>query len=136
MRAIGKLVGLFLFFIFLLAGGMMITKIFLSPVAVVSKTFDADNIIYNYEWFKRQYNDIIAFNQKIDIAQSQISRFEESAGPRTNWTFEDKQEANRLNSVVLGLRNQRESMIAEYNAKSSMVNRSIFKTGDLPETIN
>ncbi|QIG69791.1 hypothetical protein EVB81_222 [Rhizobium phage RHph_I46] len=136
MRAIGKLVGLFLFFIFLLAGGMMITKIFLSPVAVVSKTFDADNIIYNYEWFKRQYNDIIAFNQKIDIAQSQISRFEESAGPRTNWTFEDKQEANRLNSVVLGLRNQRESMIAEYNAKSSMVNRSIFKTDDLPETIN
>ncbi|QIG73995.1 hypothetical protein PP935_gp220 [Rhizobium phage RHph_N34] len=136
MRAIGKFVGLFLFFVFLLGGGLMITKIFLAPVAVVSKTFDSDNIIYNYEWFKRQYNDIIAFNQKIDIAQSQISRFEESAGPRTNWTFEDKQEANRLNSVVLGLRNQRETMIAEYNAKSSMVNRSIFKTGDLPETIN
>ncbi|QIG68155.1 hypothetical protein EVB55_220 [Rhizobium phage RHph_Y68] len=136
MTAIAKFVGLLLFFVLLLAGGMMFTKLVLSPVAMVTKTFDADNVIYNYEWFKRQYNDIVAFNQKIDIAQSQISRFEESAGPRTNWTFEDKQEANRLSSVVLGLRNQRESMIAEYNAKSSMVNRSIFKTGDLPERID
>jgi hypothetical protein len=135
MKELVKIVGFALFLGLLLAGGTMLLKIVLTPLSIVEKTLDANNVIYNYEWFKRQYNDVIAFDQKIDLAQRQITKFEDSAGPRTNWTFEDKQEANRLNSVVLGLQTQRESMIAEYNAKSSMVNRSIFKTGDLPETL-
>ncbi|QGZ14211.1 hypothetical protein PP940_gp180 [Rhizobium phage RL2RES] len=130
-----KIIGYILLAGFLITGGAMVSKIVLSPLSVATKTFDADNMIYNYEYFKRQYYDIVAFNQKIDNAQRQITSFEDSAGPRTNWTFEDKQESNRLNSVVLGLRNQRENMIAEYNARSKMANRSIFKTGELPESL-
>lgn len=103
---------------------------------VVTKTLDADNIIYNYEWFKRQFNDIEAFSQQLTFAKDAVENFKKDSGPREKWTFEDKQEYARLNSIVLGLQNTRQAMIADYNAKSSMVNRSIFKTGDLPNFID
>jgi hypothetical protein len=102
---------------------------------VISKTIDADNVLANYEWFKRQYEDIRGMEPKLQSAQSSLNSFMQSAGPRSAWTFEDKQEASRLNSVILGLTNQRVGMINEYNARTQMANRNIFRTGDLPETI-
>lgn len=105
------------------------------PARVVSKTFDADNMIYNYQWFKQQYADIEAISTKADNADAALKAFETSAGDRTAWTFEDKQRDQQLASIALGLKNQRASMVAEYNARSQEVNRSIFKTGDLPDHI-
>lgn len=102
---------------------------------VLTKTFDADNMIYNYEWFKRQNQDVQAIGTKLTAAEQAQSIFEQSAGSRDGWKFDDRTEWNRLNTIVLGLRNQRASMVAEYNARSEMANRSIFKTGDLPLTL-
>ena len=94
---------------------------------IIQKTYDADNVIYNYEWFKQRYESIGALKTKIKNAQASVEAFESSAGPRKDWTFEDKTEDARLQSVVLGLKNQLEDITAEYNARAKMVNRNIFQ---------
>jgi hypothetical protein len=114
----------------------VVTMPFRTAVGVAERTFNPDNAIYNYEWFKRQRQDVIAFDQKIASAQLALDSFTAAAGDRSKWTFEDKTEWSRLNSVILGLRNQRAGMVAEYNARTEMANRDIFRTGDLPETLN
>lgn len=94
---------------------------------VIQKTYDANNVIYNYEWFKQRYEDIQAIDTKITNAETSKTNFETSAGPRDKWTFEDKTEDSRLGSVVLGLQNQKEDLIAEYNARAKESNRNIFQ---------
>lgn len=134
-----KIILLFFFFVIVmtivgtLAG--VVTLPFRSAAAVAEKTFNADNMIYNYEWFKRQNEDVQAFDQKIAAAELAKKGFEAHAGDRSTWKFEDRQEWSRLNNVLLGLTSQRISMVAEYNAKVQMANRNIFRTGDLPERL-
>ncbi len=41
---------------------------------IVNKTIDADNVIYNYEWFKRRHEDIGAIDAKITSARAAESR--------------------------------------------------------------
>jgi hypothetical protein len=94
---------------------------------IIDRTYNADNAIYNYEWFKNRSQEIKAVHAQGANAQASLTAFEASAGPRTTWTFEDKTEHARLSAVVLGLRNHYESIVAEYNARASQVNRAIFK---------
>lgn len=94
---------------------------------IIQKTYNADNVIYNYEWFKDRYEAIQAIDTKIANAQASVDGFESSAGDRANWTFEDKTEDSRLRSVVLGLKNQKEDLIAEYNSRAKQANRNIFQ---------
>ena len=104
---------------------------------VFDKTIDADNVIYNYEWFKQQHEDVQAIDVKILDADSNLTSFKEELGDRTDWHREDREEVSRLNAVCLGLKNQRADMVSEYNARSRMANRSIFKANDvnLPKEI-
>ena len=103
---------------------------------IVERTLNADNVIYNYEWFKRQREDVAAMDVKLRNAEASMTSFEQSAGPRDTWKFDDRTEWNRLNAIVLGLRNQRTDMVAEYNAKAKMANRNIFMSGDLPAELS
>lgn len=103
---------------------------------VIQKTLKADNVIQNYEWFKQQYQDYNAIGQKIADADSSIARFKRDAGERSKWTFEDKNEYGRLNSIYDGLKFQRADIAGKYNARSQMMNRELFKTSDLPATLN
>jgi len=123
-----------------LAGVTSLVNMAINPIVqagrVVNKTIDADNVLGNYEWFKRQAADYGAFDAKIATAQAAVDSFVAAAGPRTAWTFEDKQESARLNSVLQGLKSQKAGIAAEYNARSQMLNRSIFKSNDLPESLN
>jgi hypothetical protein len=105
-------------------------------VGIAERTLNSDNVIANYEWFKRQYQDIQAFDTKIANAEAAQKAFEQSAGPRETWKFDDRQEWSRLNAVLLGLSNQRRDMVAEYNARTEMANRNLFRTSDLPAIIN
>lgn len=102
------------------------------PGKIIEKTMDADNVIYNYEWFKEAYNEIEATDLKIQNASSAVALFKDEAGSRTDWTFEDKNEYSRLNTIFMGLQNYRISLAAKYNARSKMVNRKIFKGRDCP----
>lgn len=104
------------------------------PGRVVQKTFDADNMIYNYEWFRTQYADIQSMDAKIAAVQQSIASFEASAGERSTWASSDRNRWDFLNSQLIGLQNQRTTMVATYNGRSSQANRSIFMAG-LPETV-
>lgn len=94
---------------------------------IIQKTYDSDNVIYNYEWFKNQFEAINAIKGKINNADADITSFELSAGARSTWTFEDKTEDARLHTIATGLKNQYEDMVAQYNARAKMVNRNIFQ---------
>jgi hypothetical protein len=101
----------------------------------VEKTLDADNAIYNYEYFKQAYQDICAMDKKIATAQAAVDEFSEDAGPREKWDSQDKQEGARLKTNLTGLRNVRNDLVATYNARAKMVNRSIFMGKDVPASI-
>jgi len=105
------------------------------PAGVIDRTFNPDSMIHNYEWFKQTYQDVQALDQKIRNAQATVDDFKATAGPRSEWGYGAQTEFGRLSGVLLGLKNQRNDVAAEYNARSKMANRNIFKTGDLPETI-
>lgn len=102
------------------------------PAQVIDEVLQPANIIQNYEWFELTYNDALALDRQIKGAQSQIATFEDSAGDRSGWDRIDKTEHARLNAILQGLRQQRESVIADYNARSNLLTRSIFKGADLP----
>ena len=110
-------------------------KILSQPSKIIENTVNADNVIYNYEWFHNTYEDIQATDVKIANAEKAVKQFKTDAGERTNWDFSDKEEYSRLNSVLLGLQNYRVSIVAKYNARSKMVNRKIFKGKTAPEKV-
>ena len=114
-------------------------RLFLMPAQqaarIAEKTLDADNVIYNYEYFKQAYQDIGAMDLKIATAGAAIDDFNESAGPREKWDFRDKEESARLRTNLTGLQNVRNDMVATYNARARMVNRSIFMGKDVPSLI-
>jgi hypothetical protein len=146
MKTIGILV-VSVFGLALLIGGGMLIQVIFFPVNTAqkmidtayqaqNKTLNADNAIYNYEWFKQTYQDINAQKAQLSNAQQTLDAFNASAGNRKDWTFEDKNEQGRLSSVVLGLKNNLEQTIANYNARASMANRNIFQNSILPSFIN
>ena len=100
------------------------------------KVLNVDNAIYNYEWFKQQKEDVDALGKKVQTAQLQADSFRVSAGDRKDWTFEDKNEDARLQSIVTGLTNQLTQAVADYNARAKMATRNIFQDGVLPSYID
>lgn len=116
--------------------GRAIDRTISTGEGIIDQTLTADNAIYNYEWFKQQYEDIDASKKKLANAQDSYSAFKASLpASRTKWSFEDKQEDARLNSVVLGLQNYLEQLVADYNARAKMANRNIFQDGVIPSFI-
>lgn len=95
---------------------------------IVDKTLDPTNAIYNYEWFKKQYGEIVASERNVTNTVQSIEDYK--AMTTSVLTFEDKQELARLNSVLNGQRNYVNSLKHEYDARAKMANRSIFK--DIP----
>ena len=100
----------------------------------IDKTINADNAIYNYEWFKQQYEDIQAMKNKYKNSEVAFDSYLGIIDGEK--TFEDKTEIARLNSVKLGIQNQLEQMIADYNARSKMATRNIFINSVLPDYID
>lgn len=102
---------------------------------IVNKTYDADNALQTYHWFKEQAGQITALEQTITQSEAAQTDFEASAGARKDWTFEDKTEDNRLRQVVLGQKAQYNSLVQEYNAKASETDKAVFKD-ELPLFFN
>lgn len=130
-----------------LIGGGLIVRTVMFPVNTAERMLDtaydaqnqvvnADNAIYNYEWFKQQKADIDASKKQLVNARLTHELFVESAGVRTSWSFEDKTEDARLRSIVLGLENNLQAQIADYNARASMATRNIFEDHVLPDFID
>lgn len=98
---------------------------------IVTKTYNAENALYNYRWFKDRAEAIKATEAKVKLAAQAEADFTADAGPRDKWTFEDKTESARMRTITLGLKAQYEDLVHEYNSRASQVDRAIFKD-DLP----
>ena len=96
---------------------------------VVTKTYNADNALYNYHWFQETAGSIKTAQQNIDVASSSLADFEASAGPRKDWAFQDRTEDSRLRSVLQGSVQYYNDLVNTYNAKAGEADRSIFKDG-------
>ena len=104
---------------------------------LVEKTFDADNIILNYEWFKNQYREILSIEVKIKNADKELANFKESAGQYKELDFQGKAEYSRLTANLTGAIAVRADMVAQYNARTNMVNRQVFMDHkDVPNYIS
>lgn len=95
---------------------------------IIIKTYDADNAIYNYEWFKSQHEDILSTERKLENMHAELDSYSDY-GEKQNWSFDTKRAYNSLNSKTTGVDNYYEELIADYNARASMENRNIYMNG-------
>lgn len=102
---------------------------------IVTKTYNADNALYNYHWFKERAAAITALKTTIEQSDAAVTSFETSAGVRKDWTFEDKNEDARLRAVAQGQKAQYNSLVGEYNAHMKEADRSVF-ADELPLFFN
>jgi hypothetical protein len=102
---------------------------------IVDKTYDADNAIYNYEWFLQKEQDIKATEKNIETTKQQIEQFKKDNGNMSTWDYQTKDSYRQLQTVYIGQQNYLNQQISDYNARSSMANRNIFKNG-LPAKID
>ena len=78
---------------------------------IIDKTINADNIMYNYQWFYDQYNAIKAQKANLNAVDSKSMEY---------------------SGMIMVLNRN----IAEYNSKSSQINRNLWKAPGLPQTIS
>ncbi len=94
---------------------------------VITQTYDADNALYNYHWFKQKAEEIKATDTKAGIALEALNTYAKEWPDKSKWTYIDKEEYNRLNTNYIGLKNYYNDLVADYNAKAKMVDKAIFK---------
>ena len=97
-----------------------------SAAEVIEKTYDADNAIYNYEWFKQQEADIRAAEKQIGNMKYSLDAYKDMYGDPKEWDFQTKQDYNSQNTKYIGQRNYYEELVEDYNARANMANRNIF----------
>ena len=88
---------------------------------VVGKWVDnsIDNSVVSYEEYQNIYNTCSKLNTDLDILQKT---------PSDDKQFEQFSKTQRINAVKSNLNR----WVEEYNAKSKMVNKSIWKSSSLP----
>jgi len=116
---IRKIVGL----IVLLALIGFVLRLVFTPAALVEKATDPDHIISNYEEFQNMYNTC----QKLD-ADLKTIRETPDADPMFAQFSKGAQ--------VAAKRQQMTRWVNEYNAKSKMINRNLWKSNALPYQLN
>lgn len=111
-------------------GSMVLT----APGRVINETLKTENIIGNYEYFIDAYNNVIPRQKQayVNAKESYESFLTLLPADREKWKTADKAEASRLNSILLATKNIYVGSITEYNSKSKMLNRNIFKDRNLP----
>lgn len=128
----------FMIFIFaILMGGVSFgISIISRPAQVLDQATNPARVIQNYEWFYETWNDVKAMDRQIVTAQNAVNSFRDGLSEdRSEWAREDRNEYNRLNTILMGLQNQRDSVISDYNARASMITRSLFMGSDVPAEI-
>lgn len=95
---------------------------------VIEDTNDADRAVQEYEWFRQQYQDIEAQRAQIENSYDELDRFYDTYGEDPDeWDRTTKERHNRIQQRITGNQNMLEQMVADYNARSSMDNRALFK---------
>jgi acyl-CoA synthetase (AMP-forming)/AMP-acid ligase II len=138
---------LWVFILVILIFGGIAVKVLLFPVNMAGKNVDlaygttdktmtAENAIYNYEWFKEQEAYIRQNYKNEEIAKEEYDLFISTLPKdREKWSRQDKDEEASLRNSYYALQKLTNKATEDYNAKSSMVNRAIFKD-NLPSNID
>lgn len=108
----------------LVGGAAWVVNLSSQPAKVLSKTFDADNIIQNYEYFHTAHGNFLARTAQV----KQFKQFLSQEG--------DNQEKSRLRIEMAAVQQSCRDLARRYNANSTMVNKGIFKGQSAPETLN
>ena len=95
--------------------------------------FKKHPILLTDEWFTAQHQAIQSKDAQIKEGRNRLLQFEENAGPRDTWDFQDRLEWRPLHSAIGNLESERESMVADYNGRAHLVKRDPFKP-DTPPT--
>lgn len=124
----------------------LVGKLILFPTTVIHNTLDtpreinnrvmnADNAIYNYEWFVQQEADIERLYQQEQNHIQAFERFKEGLPEdKATWSIFDKDEYQKLSANITAQTDMVNRAIKNYNAKSSMVTKNIFKD-NLPSNL-
>jgi len=94
------------------------------PARVVNEAATPEKVIFNYEYFHQQYQDIRATSVKIKTAYDAMNMPNLTEEQRTTYT-----------TNYIGVQNYIQSLTAEYNARSKMLTRKLFKDKQLPYQI-
>lgn len=87
------------------------------PIGIASRTFNADNIIHNYEWFHDSDNAIRARVAQINAHKKLYD------------TETDVTERQRLRIELGAMQQTCRDLSAQYNANADKVNRDLFRMG-------
>lgn len=124
----GKIIG----YVFLAAAAIIgltylgtVVGLITLPARVVNQAATPEKVIFNYEYFHQTYQDIKAQAAKIKIAYDAMNM--------PNLTEEQK---STYTTNYIGAQNFAQTMTAEYNAKSKMLTRKLFKDKQLPYQIS
>jgi len=118
------------------SAALWIVKVATTPAAIAEQVVDPTNVIYNVEWFRTQAAHIDALKRQRVTAQQALVAFEQSGGSPSSYTYAQSQEHGRLVANVTGLGSQCENEAADYNARSKMATRALFKGSDLPAEVS
>jgi hypothetical protein len=103
---------------------------------IVEDTYDAEQAVQDYRWFRQQHNDIEAQRNQIENYYDQRERFYEIHGKDPDeWSRQAEVRHGRINDRITGSQNMLEQMVADYNARSDDATRELFKC-NLPYTVD
>lgn len=94
----------------------------------IEQTMDAEHAINEYEWFRTQYYEIEAQRAQIENSYDELDRFYDVQGDDPDeWDRTASERHSRIQQRITGNQNQLENLVADYNARSNMANRAVFK---------
>lgn len=94
------------------------------PGRIVSKTFDADNVIANYEWFHDANGNFLAKTAQVHQFKTLFDGEKEPG------------ERSRLRIEMAAVQQSCRDLARRYNSNATKVNRAIFKGASAPEALN
>lgn len=100
------------------------------------ESIQGDDAVREYRWFRQQWHDIQAHKNRIDNIEQEHRRFHQLHGNDTDdWSRQAYDRHEDIHMRLTGTRNQLETYIAEYNARSDDATRALFKCG-LPYNVD
>lgn len=92
---------------------------------VIEQSTQPEDIIYNYEWFHSVHQQIENKSIQIQETRNLISSLRES---------EDAEEISVLRIELRGQQASCRSLVADYNAHSAMLTRTLYQGNSLPNS--
>lgn len=94
----------------------------------IEQTYDAESAIQDYRWFRSQYEEIQAQRNQIEHVRDEETQFHETYGDDpAEWSRTAETRHGRIHERITGNQQHLETLVAEYNARSSDATRSLFK---------